>query len=69
MTRDDRYFTESAGTILMLSITTRLVGLLVRPCCSGHRRVTDFFQHILAFDQFAERRVLMIELRARARGR
>jgi hypothetical protein len=26
-----RYFTESAGTILMLSITTRLVGLLGSP--------------------------------------
>ena len=28
---DENHFTESAGTILMLSITTRLVGLLISP--------------------------------------
>ena len=27
----------------------------------GHGRITDFSQHIIAFNQFAERRVLMIE--------
>ena len=57
-----RYFTESAGTILMLSITTRLVGLLGSPMLFlVDRNVTDFLQHILAFNQFAEGRVLMIE--------
>ncbi len=28
---------------------------------SGHLCVTDFFQNIIAFDQLAERRVLMVE--------
>ncbi len=46
----------------MLSITTRLVGLLGSPMLFlVDRNVTDFLQHILAFNQFAKGRVLMIE--------
>ncbi len=30
---------------------------------SVYRRVTDLFEHVVAFDQFSERRVLMIETR------
>ena len=67
MTRRRVYFTESAGTTLMLSTPTRVVGVLR----SGprHWRITEFCQHVIAFNQFAERRVLMIEMRRRARGR
>ena len=54
----------------MLSITTRLVGLLGSPMLFlVDRRVTDFLQHILAFNQFAEGRVLMVEPVHRVRGR
>ena len=28
---------------------------------SGHGRITDLFEHVVALDQFSERRVLMIE--------
>ena len=46
----------------MLSITTRLVGLLGSPMLFlVDRSITDFLQHILAFNQFAKGRVLMIE--------
>ena len=64
------YFTESAGTILMLSIVTRLVGLLFSPpfpITTGVSR--DFFQDVVAFDQFAEGGVLMIERMVSAPGR
>ena len=46
----------------MLSITTRLVGLLGSPMLFlVDRNVTDFLQHIVAFNQFAKGRVLMVE--------
>ena len=50
----------------IFSIMTRLVGLLISPMLFWrHRRVADFLQHVVAFDQFAKRRVLMIEPRYR----
>ena len=61
------YFTESAGTILMLS-TLHVRRLLPADRSAPVFVVADFVQHILAFNQFAEGRVLTIETRRR-RGR
>ena len=46
----------------MLSITTRLVGLLGSPMLFLVTGMSPIFsQHILAFNQFAKGRVLMVE--------
>ena len=52
------YFTESAGTILMLSTFMRFAGRSSAPSVLVRG---DFFQHVVAFDQFAEGGVLAVE--------